>query len=98
MRIRRIPPGCFAVSDDDVVLIVDPKAPVRALDRVLVYRPDDLRVRITGTFVPNMKRVDPGTIRIRIDWGKDAGGFYEFDRELIAIAKIIGNGGRGESE
>ena len=40
-----------------------------------------------------MTMVDPGTIRIRIDRGKDAGGFYEFDRELVAVAKIIGNSG-----
>jgi hypothetical protein len=97
MRSRRIPPGCFAVNDwNDDVLIVDPKALVRALDRVLVYRPDDLRVRITGTFLPSMRTVDQGTIRIRIERSNDAGGFYEFDRELVAIAKILRTEGDGD--
>jgi hypothetical protein len=73
---------------NDDVLIVDPKAPIRALDRVLVYRHDDLRIRIAGTYVPRGRAGDRSTIRIRIDQGQDAGRFHEFDRELVEVAKI----------
>jgi len=53
VRLLQIPRGCFALRDwNEDVLIVDPRVPVRAFDRVLIYRPDDLRIRIAGTYVP----------------------------------------------
>jgi hypothetical protein len=90
MGARKIPRGCFAVHDwNEDVLVVDPKAPVRPFDRVLVFRPDDLRIRIPGTYVPRRGTADRGTVRIRTEQGQDAGAYHEFDRELVAIAKIV---------
>ena len=88
-KTPKIPRGCFALQDwNEDVLIVDPKAPVRAFDRVLIYRPDDLRIRIAGTYVPTGRAGDRGTVRIRVNQGRDGGGYHEFDRELVAVAKI----------
>jgi hypothetical protein len=90
VRIQKIPRGCFALRDwNEDTLIVDPRAPVRALDRVLIYRPDDLRIRIAGTYVPKGRSEDRGSIRIHVNQGHDEGGYHEFDRELVAVAKIM---------
>jgi hypothetical protein len=86
----KVPRGCFAVRDwNEDVLIFDPRVPVRALDRVLIYRHDDLRIRVVGRYVPKGTSGDRGTIRIRVDKGHDAGDYREFDRELVAVAKIL---------
>src|ERR1700680_4272117 len=86
----KIPRGCFAVKDwNEDALIVDPKALVKASDLVLVYLPDDLRVRIVGTYTPRPATNGRGTIRIHVGEPQVAGGYHEFDRELIAVAKIV---------
>ena len=90
VRLLQIPRGCFALRDwNEDVLVVDPRVPVRAFDRVLIYRPDDLRIRIAGTYVPRGADEDRGTIRIYVDPPRDEGGYHEFDRELLAVAKIV---------
>jgi hypothetical protein len=71
------------------VLIVDPRAPVDASDRVLVYLPNDLRVRTTGTYAPRRTISDATTIRIYVSRPHGKGNYQEFDRGRVAIAKIV---------
>jgi hypothetical protein len=91
MGMLKIPRGCYAVRDwNGDMLIFDPRAPLWRSCRVIVHRPDDLRVRITGTLVREATSQNPRIIRIRMDGQREAAAYQDFDCALVTVARVIG--------
>ncbi len=86
----KIPRRCFAVPDwNGDVLIFDPGAPLTPSCRVIVYLRDDLRVRIIGTYVPEVTDHQTGTIRVRLGQAEEGSAYREFDREIVSVARVV---------
>ena len=86
----RIPRGCFAVPNwNGDILICDPRSKLEDSCRVLVYRRDDLRVRIVGTYAPRSGQAQKRTVRVLVDGPGGEAQFQEFDSDYINVTRIV---------
>ena len=86
----RIPRGCFALANwNGDILICDPRSKLEDSCRVLVYRRDDLRVRVVGTYAPRSGQARSRTVRVLIDGAADAAGYQEFDSDYMNVIRIV---------
>jgi hypothetical protein len=86
----RIPRGCFAVPNwNGDILICDPRSKLEDSCRVLVYRRDDLRVRVVGTYAPRSGQAQTQTVRVLIDGAAGEAQYQEFDTEYVNVTRIV---------
>ena len=86
----RIPRGCFAVANwNGDILICDPRSKLEDACHVLVYRRDDLRVRVVGTYAPRLGQAPTRTVRVLIDGVAGAAGYQEFASDFMNVIPIV---------
>src|SRR5690349_13844898 len=86
----RIPRGCIAVSNSNGdILICDPRSKLEDSCQVLVYRRDDLRVRVVGTYVARSSQAQTRTVRVLIHGAAGVAEYQEFDIDCINVIRIV---------